>query len=124
MTEQRPLNGKRLLVAEDEALVAMDYAAMLAAAGAEIVATARTIAEVVGYLEDHRVDAAVLDFVLADGNSSALQTLLAEKRIPFVVISGYPSILVRESDEQRVLHKPVSSDDLCAAVLAVCERNA
>lgn len=118
--KQQPLSGKRLLVAEDEALIAMDYAAMLSASGAEIVGTVRTVADVIVHLKQHRVDAAVLDFVLADGNSSKLQSLLTEKRIPFVVISGYPSVLVRERKEQHVLHKPVNQDELCAAVLAVC----
>jgi DNA-binding response OmpR family regulator len=120
MNDKRPLSGKRLLVAEDEAVIAMDYTTMLSAAGAEIVGTARTSADVIAHLEESKVDAAILDFVLADGNSSALQAILTERRVPFVVISGYPSVLVRESEEQRVLHKPVNPDELCAAVLALC----
>jgi two-component SAPR family response regulator len=124
MKEQRqPLTGKRLLVAEDEAVIAMDYAAMLSSAGAEIVGTARTAGEVIDHLNQHHVDAAIVDFVLADGNSSTLQAILTERRIPFVVISGYPSVLVRESKDQPVLHKPVTADNLCAAVLAVCDRS-
>lgn len=121
MKEKKPpLTGIRLLVAEDEPLIAMDYAAMLTWAGAEVVATLRTAAEVIAYLQEHRIDAAIVDFVLADGNSGALQIVLTERNIPFVVISGYPSVLVRESKDQHVLHKPVTADNLCAAVLAVC----
>jgi two-component SAPR family response regulator len=124
MKEQRqPLTGKRLLVAEDEAVIAMDYAAMLSSAGAEIVGTAQTVGEVINHLNQHHVDAAIVDFVLADGNSSTLQAILTERRIPFVVVSGYPSVLVRESKDQQVLHKPVTADHLCAAVLAVCDRS-
>ena len=124
MKEQRqPLTGKRLLVAEDEPVIAMDYAAMLSSAGAEIMGTARTVREVIDHLNQHYVDVAIVDFVLADGNSSALQAILTERRIPFVVVSGYPSVLVRESKDQQVLHKPVTADLLCAAVLAVCDRS-
>ena len=119
----RPLSGMRLLVAEDDAVIAMDYAGMLSSAGAEIVSTARTAGEAVAHLQDDAVDAAIVDFLLADGKSSELQAILTEKRIPFVVISGYPSVLVRESSDQKVLHKPVTADNLCAAVLAVCGRN-
>jgi hypothetical protein len=68
----------------------------------------------------HRVDAAVVDFVLADANSRTLQALLTEKRLPFVVISGYPSVLVRERKDQQVLDKPVIADNLCTALRAVC----
>jgi two-component SAPR family response regulator len=120
--EKGLLSGKRLLVAEDETVIAMDYAEMLSAAGAQIVCTARTMAEVIDCLEQHHVDAAIVDFVLADGNSSTLQAILSNKRIPFVVISGYPSVLVRENRDQQVLHKPVTADRLCTAVLAACGR--
>ncbi len=120
MQEKAPLSGKRVLVAEDEALIATDYAAMLSAAGAEIVGTPRSGADVIRHLQKGKVDAAIVDFVLADGNSRALQAHLTEKRVPFVVISGYPPVLVRESNDQRVLHKPVKPDALCAAVLALC----
>jgi two-component SAPR family response regulator len=101
-----------------------DYAAMLSSAGAEIVGTPQTAADVVVHLQRDRVDAAIVDFVLADGNSRTLQGFLTDKRIPFVVVSGYPSVLVRESKDQQVLHKPVTADNLCAAVRAVCERKA
>lgn len=122
MNEQKPLSGKKVLVADDEPVIAMDYAAMLSAAGAEIVGTPASMADVIAHLQQHRVDAAVLDFVLADGNSGPLQAILTEKRIPFVVISGYPSVLVRGNEDQQVLHKPVSPDELCATVLALCNR--
>jgi two-component SAPR family response regulator len=121
--QKQPLSGVKLLVAEDDPVIAMDYAAMLSSAGAEIVGTAQTAADVVVHLQRDRVDAAIVDFVLADGNSRALQGLLTDKRIPFVVISGYPSVLVRENKDQQVLHKPVTADNLCTAVRAVCDRN-
>ena len=120
MQEQAPLRGKRLLVAEDEAVIALDYAAALSAAGAEIVGMARTTADVLAYLARRTIDVAILDFVLADGNSSELQAILREKRVPFVVISGYPSVLVRESRAQRVLRKPADPDALRAAVIELC----
>jgi len=113
------LAGKKVLIAEDDPLVSMDYAAMLSSAGATIVATARTADEAIGHV--HRgVDVAVLDFVLADRNSSDLQDKLEEEGIPFVVVSGYPTVLVRATGDQQVLHKPVDADLLCRAVAAAC----
>jgi CheY-like chemotaxis protein len=116
----KPLTGKRVLIAEDEAVVAMDYAAMLSSAGATVVATARSAAEAIEHLRQTPVDAAVLDFVLADRNSSVLQATLRKSGIPFVIVSGYPPVLVRDGSDQRVLHKPVTAHVLCAAVLDAC----
>lgn len=116
---KRTLAGKNVLIAEDDPLVSMDYAAMLSSAGASIVATARTAGEAIGHVRKG-VDVAVLDFVLGDRNSSALQAKLEEEGIPFVVVSGYPPVLVRGSSDQQVLHKPVTADLLCRAVAAAC----
>jgi DNA-binding NtrC family response regulator len=118
--QTKPLQGKKLLVVEDEPAVAMDYVATLESAGAKTVATARTVAEAIDHVRRDHVDAAVVDFVLGDRNSSALQTELYDRRVPFVVVSGYPPVLVRRDRDQRVLHKPVMPDHLCAAVVAVC----
>lgn len=113
------LAGKNVLIAEDDRVVSMDYAAMLSSAGASIVATARTACEAIGHVR-RGVDVAVLDFVLADRNSGTLQAKLEEEGIPFVVVSGYPPVLVRGSSDQQVLHKPVTADLLCRAVAAAC----
>jgi DNA-binding response OmpR family regulator len=119
--QTRPLQGKRLLVAEDEPAVAVEYSATLSSAGAQAVTTARTVAQAIDCVREGRVDAAVVDYVLGDRNSATLQTELEEKHIPFVVVSGYPPVLVRTGGDQRVLRKPVTPDHLCAALIAACE---
>jgi DNA-binding NarL/FixJ family response regulator len=114
-----PLAGKNVLIAEDDPLVSMEYAATLSSAGATIVATARTPDEAITHV--HRgVDVAVIDFVLADRNSSDLQAKLKQEGIPFVVVSGYPTVLVRGSGDQQVLNKPFDADLPCRAVAAAC----
>jgi DNA-binding NarL/FixJ family response regulator len=115
------LAGKRVLIAEDEPMIAMDHAARLAQAGAEIVATCATVRGAVEYVRKGTIDVAVVDFVLADGNSEALQTALKRRRIPFVVVSAYPRALVRTEPGQEILQKPVSPDLLCGRVEAACK---
>jgi hypothetical protein len=63
---------------------------------------------------------AVVDHVLADGNSEPLQTALKGKHIPFVVVSGYPRALVRTEPGQEILQKPVTAELLCGRVEAAC----
>lgn len=122
--QRNVLAGKRVLIAEDEPMVAIDHASLLAEAGAEIVATCATVRGAVNCVRKNQIDVAVVDFVLADGTSEPLQTKLKRKNIPFVVVSAYPRPLVRTEPGQEILQKPVSADLLCGRVAAVCKRAA
>jgi DNA-binding NarL/FixJ family response regulator len=119
--QSNALAGKRVLIAEDEPMIAMDHAAHLAQAGAEVVATCATVRGAVDCIRDRPIDVAVVDFVLADGNSEPLQTALKHRHIPFVVVSAYPRPLVRTEPGQEILHKPVTRDVLCGRVEAACK---
>jgi DNA-binding NarL/FixJ family response regulator len=115
------LAGKRVLIAEDEPLIAMNHAELLTEAGAEIVAACATVRGVVECIRDKPVDVAVVDYVLADGNSEPLQTALKQRHIPFVVVSAYPRPLVRTEPGQEILQKPVTRDLLCDRLEAACK---
>jgi DNA-binding NarL/FixJ family response regulator len=115
------LAGKRVLIAEDEPMIAMDHAALLTRAGAEIVATCATVKGAVDCVAETAIDVAVIDFMLADGNSQPLQAALNRKHIPFVVVSAYPRPLVRMESNQEILQKPVTYDLLCGRVEAACK---
>ena len=119
--QPKALAGKRVLIAEDEPVIAMDHAWLLAEAGAEIVATCATVRGAMDCVRKNPIDVAVVDFVLADGNSESLQTALRRKHIPFVVVSAYPRALVRTEPDQEILQKPVSPDLLCGRVEAACK---
>lgn len=121
-TESREgrLNGRRVLVVEDEILVGLDYCHNLEQAGAEVIGPCRTVRDALDCVRKSRIDAAVLDYALADRNSETLQSVLESREIPFVVITAYPRILVRRSDNQEVLSKPISPNELCDSVCAVC----
>jgi DNA-binding NarL/FixJ family response regulator len=119
--QPKALAGKRVLIAEDEPLVAMDHASLLTEAGAEIVATCATARAAVDCVRKNPIDVAVVDFVLADGNSEALQAALKRKHIPFVVVSAYPRPLVRTEPDQEILQKPVRPGLLCERVEAACK---
>jgi CheY-like chemotaxis protein len=109
-----PLAGKRVLVVEDEPLIAMNYAAELREAGADVVASCATVREALDVLSGHppSIDAAVIDFELADRNCEPLQVTLKQRHIPFVVVSAFPRPLVRTEVSDRFLQKPVSGQAL------------
>jgi DNA-binding NarL/FixJ family response regulator len=112
------LKGTRVLLAEDEFLEALDYKDRLLDAGAEVVGPFSSATTAIASLETSDIDVAVVDFALADQNSARLQEALEHRHIPYVVISGYPSVLVRRYARQRVLAKPIASEVLCRSVRA------
>ena len=61
MTQTAGLAGKRFLVVEDEPLIALDIAASLEGAGANVVGRSGTGEEALALIEGTRLDAAVLD---------------------------------------------------------------
>ena len=118
MTDQsNVLAGKRVLIVEDEPLIALDHTAV-SAAGAEIVRTCATVSQALECLTRSPVDFAVVDFLLADKNSEPLQAALKQRHIPFVVVSSYPRALVRIDEGQDVLRKPVKPRVLRGSVAA------
>jgi CheY-like chemotaxis protein len=115
------LQGCKVMVVEDEPLEAIDYCDRLTEAGAEIVGPFRLVSEALDAVGKQSVDVALLDYALADQNSDKLQAALETRDIPFVVLTGYPRILVRRDDHQVVLSKPVSDGLLCMTIRAAAK---
>lgn len=112
------LKGCKVLVVEDEPLEALDYCDRLSAEGAEVVGPFSSVTEALRIVESQPIDVALLDYALADSNSQELQVALEDRSIPFVILTGYPRILVRRGERQKVLSKPVSADLLRMTVKA------
>jgi DNA-binding NarL/FixJ family response regulator len=119
--KSKELEGINILVAEDDNLVAADHTSYLQSSGAEIVGPFKSAREAIDALKAAAIDVALIDFLLEDQNSTDLQRALERKGIPFIVVTGYPVVLVRRGPHQTVLHKPVSRSELCSALRAVCK---
>jgi CheY-like chemotaxis protein len=83
------LQGKRILVVEDEALVAREFKDFLIAAGASVVGPVGRVAKGLDLLERECPDAAILDLNLRGERPVALAKALNERQVPFVIVSGY-----------------------------------
>jgi CheY-like chemotaxis protein len=112
------LQGWKVLVVEDEPLEALDYCDRLSEAGAEIVGPFGSASEALDVVAREPIDVALLDYALADKTSEELQAELATRHIPFVVLTGYPRVLVRRDEQQMVLSKPISPHLLCKTIKA------
>jgi CheY-like chemotaxis protein len=111
------LAGRRVLVVEDETLVAMLVEDTLADAGVVVLGPAATVAESLALLEKDRPDLAVLDLNLAGETSEPVAEALIRMGVPFVVASGYGAAgLPQRLANVPVLAKPYAPEDLTAAL--------
>jgi PAS domain S-box-containing protein len=97
------LSGNRVLLVEDEALVAMVMRDMLCELGFSVVGPFSRSSEATVAARDERVDAAVLDINLDGEMAYSIADLLAARGIPFVFVTGYGA----ESIDPRFAHVPV-----------------
>jgi hypothetical protein len=82
-----PLGGARVLVVEDDYIIATEIELVLTEAGAEVVGPCRTVSEA-SPLADRRLSAAVLDVRLQSGTVVAVAPKLTELGVPFVFYTG------------------------------------
>ena len=104
------LTGRRVLIVEDEVLIALMLQSMLEELGYQIVGRARTVAAALAIVEadTQDIDAATLDVNLDGEHSSAIADALEAHGIPFIITTGYddPKILARFHG-RPVVHKPI-----------------
>lgn len=112
------LAGRRVLLLEDEALVAMDLEGIVQDAGAEEVRLAMNLAEAWRTVSDWRPDLALLDVRLPDGSSHDLAAELHERGVHVLFHTGDAdaSRLAAVAPGAGVLRKPSSAPMIVAAI--------
>jgi len=103
----------RVLLVEDEALVAMMIQETLAEFGFDVLGPVATVSEALAAARDQCLDAAVLDINLGDDLVYTVAEILARRGVPFVFVTGYDS----DSVDARfsgipVLQKPIERESL------------
>ena len=115
-----PLAGRRILVAEDEYLIARDLERTLLAAGCAEVLLVPSIADCHRVRARTRLDAAVLDLRLRDGDASALARALRADGVPILFITGYEeTALPDDMRELPLLAKPFPRQQLLACLAEI-----
>jgi DNA-binding response OmpR family regulator len=111
------LDGRLVLVVEDEPLVAFHISEFLEAAGARVlIAHALPTARL--HAQHPDLSAAVLDHGLKTDDTSEICTILKERDIPFVVYSGYNK-LHGDCEDGKLVHKPAPPHILIATLIGV-----
>ena len=110
-------SGMRVLVLEDEPLLAMELAETLSEAGLTVVGPASSTEEAMRLLETMAPDAALLDINLGEETSERVASRLAHLGVPFLVASGYSHHqLPHVFRSAPTLAKPVRKEALVAAI--------
>lgn len=114
------LEGRRLLVVEDDAMVAELVCEMLETEGAEVVGPVGSVNEALTLLDraGPRIDLALLDVNLRGETSYPIADRLGRAGIPYVFASGYGTDQFDPRFRQTPrCEKPFRHDELIAALL-------
>lgn len=101
-------SGDRILVVEDEILIALDIQHALEDAGFEVVGPHENVADSLRALEHVRPDAAILDVQLDGEDVFPVAEMLHRAGIPIVFHSGHaePALLQERFPSSRFCSKP------------------
>lgn len=107
------LQGLRVLIVEDEALIASLIEDFLLDLGCEVVGPAMHMSEAVQLAREAAIDGATLDVNIVGEKIYPVADILTERGIPFVFMTGYGAAGLRKSDGGcPVLQKPYRLEQL------------
>lgn len=120
-TEMLDSVAGKVMIIEDEAIIAMDIRAIVTDLGHAVTGIARTRAEAVALAESNRPDLILADIQLADNSSGidAVNDILALfDDIPVVFITAFPERLLtgKRAEPTFLITKPFSEDQVTSAV--------
>jgi DNA-binding LytR/AlgR family response regulator len=118
--DDRALGGLKVLVVEDQFLVAEDIRRSVVALGGDVLGPFPNLSKARAALQDAVVDFAVLDVHLNNEEVFPLADELSARNVPFVFATGYDGWVLpaKHRDRPRV-EKPVSVQSLRDLVAAL-----
>lgn len=108
------LDGRRMLVVEDDYLIASSLVRALEAHGAEVVGPAASVQEALELMAaEARLDAAVLDINLAGDRVYKVADALKARNVPFAFATGYDDWIIPDAYAGVPrMEKPVDTRDV------------
>ena len=116
-----PSARRRVVIAEDEGLIRLDLAEMLAEEGYDVVGAAGDGAQAIQLVEEHRPDLAILDVKMPrmDGITAASR-IAAARLCPVVILTAFSQRELveraRDAGAMAYLVKPFDRTDLVPAI--------
>lgn len=112
------LTGKRVLIVDDEALVALTLKEAVEKFGSSAVELASTTSAAMASIRQHAPDLAILDVNLSGAKSTPVARVLRGLGIPFIYCTGYaePADQIEPDLEAETLTKPADLQELAVAL--------
>jgi two-component sensor histidine kinase len=115
--KQDTLKNKRILIVEDEPIIAMDMESCLIEAGCEIAGSAGSLEKAKQLVAEADCDAALLDSNLSGERVDELAAILTRRNIPFAFVSGYGRESLPEGFREAILlRKPFTLEQVRTVV--------
>lgn len=117
-------NAKRILIVEDEALLAIHLEDLLTGLGHRVIAIATRIDRALVLARESEIDIAILDVNVAGSQSFGTADILRGRGIPFVFATGYGiEGLLEGYRHEPTLRKPYQPEELERAIALALLRN-
>lgn len=114
------LANRRILVVEDEMMVAVWIEDILETLGCVIVGPVSKLEAAIQIVKEEQFDAAILDITIRGGQVFPVAEVLIERQIPFIFASGYGDWALPENFRGRPrLAKPFTFDELAGTLHAL-----
>lgn len=118
--QQRPsLDGLRVLIVEDDYILALDLERAVRDLGCEVLETFATASQAMDFLRQNRPDLVLLDVALYDGYASIVAVVLNEMRVPFVLVTGQDADVIEDDPALQAapcLRKPFHEHELARII--------
>jgi two-component sensor histidine kinase/CheY-like chemotaxis protein len=124
MIHRARLEGKRILVVEDETLIAMEIESALRDGGCDVAGPVGDVEEALRLIASgERYDAALLDTKLSGYRVDSVAAALAQAGVPFAFITGYGAEALPEAFRQSmIVPKPFDKHQLLSALAVLLQR--
>jgi CheY-like chemotaxis protein len=117
MTVASSASLRRVLLVEDEVMVAMYVEDVLTELGCSVVGLGTNLNQALAHAQSAEFDFAVLDINLGGELSFPVADILRQRKIPFLFISGYTSAGIADEYRNELrLRKPFRTAELARAI--------
>jgi DNA-binding response OmpR family regulator len=117
----RPLEDVRVLLVEDDPIIALDIRDTLEAVGAVVVGPAHDVASATVLVQSSSFDVAVLDHLIVGGDSLPVADELVRRGLGFLFHTSHRGKLPERYPDAPVIDKPSRPGELVAAVRALID---
>jgi CheY-like chemotaxis protein len=119
-----PLEGRSILIVEDDSVLATDLTALLAGAGCRVVLPTTSVGAALSTVVHYPVDAAILDVNVQNEWVFPVAHALAAAGIPFMFLTAYTLDSIPPEHRQRpFFNKPCRPGALVATVTSMVGPN-